>query len=528
MTRDIWGINPTKKFLFKYFDGSFILIISTMKKITLVITTLLLSFTMTFAQFGILDPSFGNSSVPGIDTFGNISVSGFLQAIAFQPDGKMLVSTGGGTLGLGRLNSDGSPDNNFGSSGWVTVGFFDMNDIFVLPNGQILTTGTPTNISYNDSYVWLYNSNGTLDNTFGSNGRVGDSTIGPGMARVALQGSSKIICSASQGLKRLNLADGTLDMTFGNNGFVRIPQLPLYPYTMAVDSTTGDILLAGLTAANHIAVARLTPAGALDATFASNGVDSLSITASGLSVTMKIREAAGKIILASDCDKPGHYNQVICLQFNSNGSLDNTFGTAGISYPHWKATGGNTEYFGGMDIQSDGRTMVACALLDSGVSASITSVALARLNTDGSSDSIYGVPKFDFNSNGAYAGALAVSPSGQPVVNGESGGFELIARYGIGYPAGINENAESVSMLALYPDPAHSSAILTFSIMENTEVSAMIYSTDGRVVKQIYNKEILQEGKYNKEIFLNDIAPGLYQVVFRDKNGIQHISFEKL
>jgi len=500
-----------------------------MKRIILAITILTVSFQMSFAQFGILDPSFGNSSVPGIDTFSAIAVSGFPQAIAFQPDGRILVSTLGGTFGLGRLNTTGAPDNSFGNAGWVNVGLFDMSDIAVLSDSKILTTGSPTNISYNDTYVWKYKADGTLDSTFGYNGRVGDSTMGPGNARVAIQSGTKIICSGDRGVKRLDLANGSLDMSFGTNGFIRVPQLPLFIYSMTVDSATGNILLAGLTLGNHIAIARLTANGVLDATFGTNGVDSLSILATGLGIGMKVRiNSAGKIILASDCDKTYGYNQVICAQFNADGSPDNGFGTNGISYPDWKTIGGNTEYFGGMALQSDDRIMIASMLRDSGVSTSVNSAALVRLHTDGSSDTVYGVPKFDFHSNGAWPGAIGIGPDGKVVLNGMTGGYELIARYGIGYPSGINENSAQISALTLYPNPTHGNAILSFTVKENTEVSATIYSVDGRAVGHLYNGEMFQAGKYTKEIPLNNIAPGSYHIVVSDKSGSQHISFEKL
>jgi uncharacterized delta-60 repeat protein len=79
-----------------------------------------------------------------------------------------------------RYNSDGSLDNTFGNNGIVVhhnaaggnshdVGY----SIYVDNNGKIYVTGYSVNSSDNlDMVIWRYNSDGSLDNTFGNNGIV--------------------------------------------------------------------------------------------------------------------------------------------------------------------------------------------------------------------------------------------------------------------------------------------------------------------------------------------------------------------
>jgi uncharacterized delta-60 repeat protein len=501
-----------------------------MKNSLLTLLILIASARLASAQFGILDPTFGNSSLPGLDTFPNSGAGNFGQALAFQTDGRILFSTGSSNLGLGRINPSGSLDNTFGNSGWVNNGLFAIEDILLQPDGRILAAGKPTNISWNDTYVWRYKTDGTLDSTFGHNGRAADSTLGAGSEHIALQSGNKIIWSGYLGVKRINLSDGSLDMTFGTNGYIRLPQIPLSPNAMIVDSASGKILLAGFTrGGNHLAIARLTANGALDAGFGNNGVDSLNFKNTGLVFGMKIRiNSSGKIVVSADCDKPGSYNQVVCIQFTGNGLLDNSFGTGGIVYPDWKTIGGNYEYFGGMDLQTDGKIVLASLLIDSGVSTSIASAAALRLNANGSEDTLWGVPKFDYYHHGAFIQTIGISPNGRLYANGATNGNEMLARYAIGYPLEIGEESRAVSQLLFYPNPVETNVDLSFTISENAEVSAGIYSLDGRMIREIYSNEKLNAGKYNKSISVEGIDPGIYQIVFSDKYGMRHISFQKL
>ena len=501
-----------------------------MKNPLLTLTIFLASIQLASAQFGILDPTFGNSSLPGLDTFPNSGAANFGQALAFQTDGRILFSTGSSNLGLGRINPSGSLDNTFGQSGWVNTGLFAIEDIILQADGKILAAGKPTNISWNDTYVWRYKTDGTLDSTFGHNGRAADSTLGAGSEHIALQSGNKIIWSGYLGVKRINLSDGSLDMTFGTTGYIRLPQIPLSPNAMMVDSASGKILLAGFTrGGNHLAIARLTANGALDASFGNNGVDSLTFKNTGLVFGMKIRiNASGKILVAADCDKPGSYNQVVCMQFTGNGLLDNTFGTAGIVYPDWKTIGGNYEYFGGMDLQTDGKIVLASLMIDSGVSTTIGSAAALRLNANGSSDTVWSVPKFDYYHHGTFIQTIGISPDGRLYANGATNGNEMLARYAIGYPLGIGEESGAVSQLLFYPNPVQTNADLSFTIVDNEEVSTSIYSIDGRMVREMYRNEKMAVGQYNKTIALEDLSPGMYQLLFTDKNKVRHISFQKL
>jgi uncharacterized delta-60 repeat protein len=102
-----------------------------------------------------------------------------------QDDGKLIVAgvavseDGSVDISLRRHNLDGSLDESFGTDGVVIQDFDDKNnypqDILALPGGKILVvggfglpTGDPFHYEADVAFMALYNSDGTLDTTFGS------------------------------------------------------------------------------------------------------------------------------------------------------------------------------------------------------------------------------------------------------------------------------------------------------------------------------------------------------------------------
>ena len=102
-------------------------------------------------------------------------------AVATQPDGKIIVcgsafNSADHDFIMVRLNADGSLDKSFGSSGVVAANFGGEDycrDVAVQQDGKIIAAGTAYGLSdYADFAMARYNSDGSLDFAFGSNGRV--------------------------------------------------------------------------------------------------------------------------------------------------------------------------------------------------------------------------------------------------------------------------------------------------------------------------------------------------------------------
>jgi uncharacterized delta-60 repeat protein len=153
---------------------------------------------------GSLDNSFGLQGKV-ITNFGALD---FGLAIALQPDGK-IISTGrtytnnnGTDFALARYHSDGSLDSSFGLNGKVTTHFFSNDDSYAVaiqPNGKIVAAGFTGGVSLNDFAMARYNTDGSFDNGFGANGKV---TTSFGNNRdeataVAIQPDGRIVVAGS-------------------------------------------------------------------------------------------------------------------------------------------------------------------------------------------------------------------------------------------------------------------------------------------------------------------------------------------
>ena len=183
---------------------------------------------------------------------------------------------------LARYNSNGTLDSAFGTGGKVKTTFADFDYVGALAlqsDGKIVAAGmTVVNFSPNFA-VARYNSNGTLDTTFGSGGKaMTDFGADDRAYSVALQADGKIVAAGMIGtnfaLARHN-TNGTLDATFGSGGkeitdFAGSNDIAL---GVAVRSD-GKIFVAGRTfvsARTTFAVARYNSTVTLDPVFGSGG-----------------------------------------------------------------------------------------------------------------------------------------------------------------------------------------------------------------------------------------------------------------
>jgi len=130
-----------------------------------------------FNSDGTLDDSFGSG---GIVVFPHART----WAIAAEVDGKIVVAGEGydglnyGALVL-RYNDDGTLDDTFDYDGVAvynsdTTEYESLNGLAITQEGKIVVVGTAFN-PYTHSYdvlILRYNTDGTLDNTFGSDGVV--------------------------------------------------------------------------------------------------------------------------------------------------------------------------------------------------------------------------------------------------------------------------------------------------------------------------------------------------------------------
>ena len=245
------------------------------------------------------------------------------KAMALQADGKIVCGGGGGEAQLAdyrlqRFNVDGSLDTTFGTSGFVQIDFAGSGDgvwgIAIQPDGKIVAAGRSRILGGNDNFaVARLNTDGTLDPTFGSGGKVTtdfDNRTDLGFA-VTLQPDGKIIVAGQArtdvnefdfGLVRYN-PDGSLDSAFGDNGRVRTGfGVADSAYAVKLQSN-GKIVAAGVEGgvSTGFAVARYNTDGSLDPTFDGDGRATTYFEVTDYARGLAI-QPDGKIVAAGTAD----------------------------------------------------------------------------------------------------------------------------------------------------------------------------------------------------------------------------------
>ena len=368
---------------------------------------------------GSLDTSFGTGGVVVTDIAGAADV-GF--DVTVQPDGKILVSgqSFNGTdydFAVMRYNSDGSLDAGFGAGGIVTTAFGGLADvgkgITLQADGKILVTGLSHNGTDYDFALVRYNSNGSLDGSFGAGGKV---TTGIGAddqaVDVAVQTDGKILVSGDSfnganndfALVRYN-ANGSLDASFGTGGKVTTD------FGLSVDKGVrftlqpdGKILLAGQShngSDYDFALARYNTDGSLDIGFGTGGkVTTMIGTGNDLAYNVAV-QADGKIVISGDSDN-GSDDDFAVVRYNSDGTLDGSFGTGGMVTT---AVGAGTDKARAFALQSDGKILLA-GFSNNG---SDNDIAVVRYNSDGTLDTQFDTTNtLDGNSTFVEGGAAVV------------------------------------------------------------------------------------------------------------------------
>ena len=308
---------------------------------------------------GTLDMTFGNAGT----VITPISVNAQANALAIQPDGKIVVagSASDGALAqyqpdrtniaLARYQPNGGLDPTFGIGGIVvTPVVIDATNeasaasLALQSDGKIVVAGTATgftaSLSDYKEYCVLarYNPDGKLDPTFGVDGVLLDDHGGylrSSCIAVAIQADGKLVVLMTSGpslgiqVARFN-ADGSRDQSFGIDGVALAPMDPTpSPLAIAIQAD-GKIVAAARWSTGpghgsnvaHFAVARVDANGNGDLAFGDGGV-----------VTGTLPECcvdSGSVFLQQDGRTVVVVSSVV-LRLLPSGALDPRFGVGGIA-----------------------------------------------------------------------------------------------------------------------------------------------------------------------------------------------------
>ena len=376
---------------------------------------LIINFTSIKLIFPQLDTTFGTDGV--VTSTGQLS---FLTSVTLQSDNKIVVAgaikiNSMNELALARFNTDGSLDTTFGLAGIqiTSIGSrSEANSILLQTDGKIVVGGFAYENRTNFALA-RYNVDGSLDNTFNDSGFI-TTPIGTGaqINSVALQSNGKIIAAGASvvGQPEFTLAryntNGTLDITFGTDGSgIVLTQIGLHAVINQICIQPDDKIVAvGYTFSgmNKIIIARYNSDGSLDTTFGSSGIVSTEI-GSDVRANSVALQSNGKIIIAGfviDSDM----NKFIVARYNTNGALDPAFN--GMGYTITQIQNFDRAYSVG--LQADGKIVAA------GVSHGSDAIqfALARYTPSGSLDTTFGVNGVELttiNGSGSESGISSIA-----------------------------------------------------------------------------------------------------------------------
>jgi len=337
---------------------------------------------------GTLDTSFGGGTGKLTTDFG-YEDAGLCTII--QSDGKILVigesAINGGSYGkciIARYNIDGSFDTSFDGDGKVITNFLDglnvdgfyTTDAILQSDGKILIVGGGYQSGNSLVTLFRYNSNGSLDSSFGNNGMV-----------------------ITPSISGLNSSD--------------------FPYGV-VQQADEKILVAVRSADNvNITLILYNIDGTVDTSFNAASVEVTGLKENDIDGGL-VLQVDGKILVSGSS-----HGNIVLLRYNSNGTLDNTFNGSGNVVTDL----GGDDGVGAITLQTDGKILVS--------GYSNNDLALLRYNTDGTPDTHFGNTGIALTNIGSdslhgitFAGwGITVQSDGKIIVSGESNGDFAVVRY---------------------------------------------------------------------------------------------------
>jgi uncharacterized delta-60 repeat protein len=267
---------------------------------------------LALAAPGSLDPTFGSGGK--VTTIFSSSV--IPADVALQADGKILVAAGFDNVsiateafGVVRYNSNGSLDTTFGTKGRALTSFTNFINspasMALKPDGKIIVVGNATSAdgTLSEFAIARWNANGTLDSTFGTGGKVTTNFVGVMAGGVSNPATAVIL----QG-------DGKIVVAGSASQAAKLPHLT--------------------------ALARYLSNGNLDGSFGMAGT--MSVAAFGAPASLALGQNGDIFALGATCGVP-------IVEFTPTGTLDN-----GVVPEAIVATSSN----GASAFQADGRFVV--------------------------------------------------------------------------------------------------------------------------------------------------------------------------
>jgi uncharacterized delta-60 repeat protein len=236
------------------------------------------------------------------------------------------------------LAAPGDPDSTFRSIGYLRAGpgpgQNSGSSVVAQPDFKTVVAGSCRNGQYSDFSIARYNTDGTLDSTFGEGGKVVTSmSSGDDYAvSVTIQADEKIVVGGDGGnqfaVARYN-PDGTLDTSFSDDGRA-FAGTPSYGGAITLQPD-GKIVIVGSQPdefITHFALARFLPDGTLDPTF-NGGVVMTPILDYSDAYAVAYHPDGGIVVAGRAVEGTNQY--MVVARYTLDGFLDETFDDDGYA-----------------------------------------------------------------------------------------------------------------------------------------------------------------------------------------------------
>jgi uncharacterized delta-60 repeat protein len=436
-----------------------------------------------------------------------------------------------------RYNADGTLDNSFNVDGKALLPLEQnqfAQSVIVLSDQKILVGGYQVVGTKTDLFMARYHRDGSLDLSFDEDGFM---VVNLGSSKdyiysLATQPDGKIIVAGSTSngagakndflLMRYNI-DGSIDTTFGIDGKSETDFDYSKDYGQAmILQPDGKILVAGYSAPfesdDDLAIARFDTDGNLDTTFGFNGKVTRDVSGFDDELLSVALQADGKI-LATGRTNSGSQLDFVLVRYNNDGSIDNTFNDSGLVVT---TTGATVEIAYKVLVQPDQKIIIA------GYRAGLASAdfVLLRYNIDGSMDSTYGVDGLvltDFGTTSDRAYTAIMQNDGKMIAAGYTyNGIEqdlAVVRYDLSFVS--VKTHENLNELILYPNPVNERITLSLE-KQITKASLKIGNATGQMV--FAQNNLIGN---NFTIDVSGFANGIYFLELNNGSTISRTKFIK-
>ncbi|MEM8620336.1 MAG: hypothetical protein AAGF73_11500 [Actinomycetota bacterium] len=355
------------------------------------------------------------------------------------------------------------------------------------PSGRVVAAGTGGSSSnvVTETIVTLlgYDDDGSIDTSFGINGvAVADVGALPEVANVMLQGDEGALVTVGSTIgDRVfavrHTANGFFDRSFGTDGRAFFTgDGDLNNVNDGVIQQDGKILALSGTGTfaidtGTVDVVRFTVDGEVDTTFGADGVASIELSQAIAGLGIAVQDD-GKILVTGTQQRPEAEGgtALFILRLNDDGSLDSTFGEAGVTTVDvgFDATGFDVV------VDDEGRSVVG----GTGNANDAQEWVVARFTTDGDLDSSY-ANGAGFVTIGGGADnpvgqivSIALDANGNTVAGGQFGPNLAVSQFYIGR---VSANGE-------IDDTFGDGGVAMTTIGSFAEVARLLVQSDGKIV----------------------------------------------